>query len=74
MLKVLQPGQILEVLGTDPLTLMDLPHILEQSGDQLIEVDKQADYFRMFLRRGRDSEKIRRQRKGKRARRNHTLT
>jgi TusA-related sulfurtransferase len=59
MLKVLEPGQILEVLGTDPLTLKDLPHILEQSGDQLIEVDKQPDYFRMFLCRGRDSENVR---------------
>ena len=59
LLKVLEPGQILEVLGTDPLTLKDLPHILEQSGDRLIEVDKQTDYFRMFLRRGRYSENAR---------------
>jgi tRNA 2-thiouridine synthesizing protein A len=56
LLKLLKPGQILEVLGTDPLTLKDLPHILEQSGDQLIGIDKQPDFFRMFLRRGRDAE------------------
>ena len=56
MLKLLKPGQIIEVLGTDPLTLKDLPHILEQSGDQLIEIDKQPEFFKMFLRRGRDGE------------------
>ena len=56
ILKLLKPGQILEVLGTDPLTLKDLPHILEQRGDKLIGVDKQPDFFRMFLRRGRDIE------------------
>ena len=56
LLKLLKPGQVLEVLGTDPLTLKDLPHILEQSGDQLIGIDKQPDFFRMFLRRGRDAE------------------
>ena len=56
LLKLLKPGQVLEVLGTDPLTLKDLPHILEQSGDQLIGIDKQPEFFRMFLRRGRDGE------------------
>lgn len=52
MLTLLKPGQILEVLGTDPLTLKDLPHILAQKGDQLIGIDKQPEFFRMFLRRG----------------------
>jgi TusA-related sulfurtransferase len=56
ILKLLKPGQILEVLATDPLTLKDLPHILAQRGDKLIGVDKQPDFFRMFLRRGRDIE------------------
>ena len=56
ILRLLRPGQILEVLGTDPLTLEDLPHILERSGDKLIGVDKQPDFFRMFLLRGRDGE------------------
>jgi tRNA 2-thiouridine synthesizing protein A len=56
ILKLLKPGQILEVLGTDPLTLKDLPHILEQRGDKLIGVDKQPGFFRMFLRRGGDIE------------------
>jgi TusA-related sulfurtransferase len=58
ILKLLKPGQILEVLGTDPLTLKDLPHILEQGGDKLIGVDKQPDFFRMFVRRGRDIESV----------------
>lgn len=53
MLKLLKPGQVLEVLGTDPDTLKDLPHILEQSEDQLIGIDKQPEFFRLYLRRGR---------------------
>jgi TusA-related sulfurtransferase len=46
----------MSMLGTDPLTLKDLPHILKQSGDQLIGIDKQPEFFKMFLRRGRDGE------------------
>ena len=52
MLKNLEPGQILEVLGTDPLTLKYLPRILERTDNQLIEAEKKPDFFRLYLRRG----------------------
>jgi len=52
MLRALESGQILEVLGTDPLTLEDLPRILERTNNQLIGVERQPDYFRLYLRRG----------------------
>lgn len=52
LLKLLKPGQVLEVLGTDPLTLEDLPRILERTGNQLIGMDKQPDCFRLYLRSG----------------------
>ena len=56
MLRALESGQILEVLSTDPLTLEDLPRILEQTNNHLIGVEEEPDYFRLYLRRGRAAE------------------
>jgi len=53
MLSKMKPGEVLEVLGTDPLTLEDLPLVLQQSEDELIKVDKGENFFRLYLRRGR---------------------
>jgi tRNA 2-thiouridine synthesizing protein A len=53
MLRKMKPGEILEVLGTDPLTLEDLPLILKQSEDELIKVNEDKNFFRLYLRRGR---------------------
>ena len=52
MLRKMKPGEILEVLGTDPLTLEDFPLILQKSEDKLIKVDKDKNFFRLYLRRG----------------------
>jgi tRNA 2-thiouridine synthesizing protein A len=52
ILRTLESGQVLKVLGTDPLALEDLPRILERTDNQLIGVEKQPDYFRLYLRRG----------------------
>jgi len=52
MLRTLESGQVLKVLGTDPLVLDDLPRILERTDSQLIGVKEQPDYFRLYLRRG----------------------
>ena len=52
VLRTLESGQVLKVLGTDPLVLEDLPRILERTDNQLIGVEKQPDYFRLYLRRG----------------------
>lgn len=54
MLRKMKPGEVLEVLGTDPLTLEDLPLILQQSEDELITVSKDKNFFRLYLRRGPD--------------------
>lgn len=56
MLRALESGQILEVLVTDPLTLKDLPRILKRTDNQLIEVEKKPDCFRLYLRRGPGAE------------------
>lgn len=54
MLRKMKPGEVLEVLGTDPLTLEDLPLVLQESEDELIKVDKDKNFFRLYLRRGAD--------------------
>jgi TusA-related sulfurtransferase len=53
MVEKLKPGQVLEVLGTDPLTLKDLPRILENSDRELIKVGEEAGFFKLYLPRGR---------------------
>ena len=52
ILRALESGQILELLGTDPQTLEDLPRILEGTDNHLIGAEKESDYFRLYLRRG----------------------
>lgn len=51
-LKLVKPGQVLEVLITDPRIIKDLPKVLRPHGDELIQVDEHSDYFRLHLRRG----------------------
>jgi tRNA 2-thiouridine synthesizing protein A len=51
-LKVMKPGQVLELLCTDPRIIQDLPKVLRSHGDELIQVDEHSDHFRLYLRRG----------------------
>ena len=51
-LKRMQPGQVLEVLGTDHLILKDFPAILSETDDEVLRVDQDSDFFRMYLRKG----------------------
>ena len=48
----MKPGQILELLGTDPETLKNFPSILRSGDDRIIEVKQYPDYHRMLIRRG----------------------
>ena len=52
VLRKMKTGEVLEVLSTDPLTLEDLPLVLQQRKDKLIKVDKDKNFFRLYLRRG----------------------
>jgi tRNA 2-thiouridine synthesizing protein A len=51
-LNLMEPGQILEILVTDPMTLEDFPNVLDQSGHQLIQINEQPEFFRLYVRRG----------------------
>lgn len=52
LLKLMEPGKILEVLVTDPQIIRDLPSVLRQSNDQMIKVDQQQEFCRLYVRRG----------------------
>jgi tRNA 2-thiouridine synthesizing protein A len=50
-LKRMNPGEILEVISTDPEVQKNFPHVLERSPDQVIRVEQKKDYFRLLIRR-----------------------
>lgn len=51
-MKTLEPGQILEVLGTDIGTKNDLPTYAEKSGNEFLQtVDDPEGFFRFYLRK-----------------------
>ena len=51
-LSMMEPGQILEVLVTDPAALVDIPNVLGRSGHYLIQVSEQSEFARLYVRRG----------------------
>lgn len=51
-LKRMNPGEILEVISTDPEVQKNFPHVLEGSQDQVIRIEQKKDYFRLLIRRG----------------------
>jgi tRNA 2-thiouridine synthesizing protein A len=48
----MKQGQILELLGTDPEALKNLPSILKNGNDRIIEIQEYPDYHRLLIRRG----------------------
>ncbi len=51
-LRSMKPGQILEMLTTDPETLKNFPSILRSGNDRIIEIKHYPDYHRLLIRRG----------------------
>ena len=47
----LQPGQVLEVIGSDPRLLNDLPPVLEGHGCRLLGVEQGQGLYRFLLTR-----------------------
>jgi len=51
-LKHMHHGQVLEVLGTDPQAIRNLPAVLDRAGDGLLAVEEGPEFFRLYLRKG----------------------
>jgi tRNA 2-thiouridine synthesizing protein A len=47
-LKALTPGDLLEVHCTDPLSVIDIPHLIQETGDR-VEITERAESRIVFL-------------------------
>jgi tRNA 2-thiouridine synthesizing protein A len=47
-LKTLSPGDILEVLCTDPLSVIDIPALIQETGDR-VEITKRDEQAIVFV-------------------------
>jgi len=48
----MDPGQILDVLSTDPNVLKNFPLVLERTGDRVLRMDQADDHFQIRVLRG----------------------
>jgi tRNA 2-thiouridine synthesizing protein A len=55
-LSIMEPGEVLEVLASDPIMFEDFPRVLDQSGHHLVEINNQAGYSRLYVKRGQKEE------------------
>ena len=51
-LAMLKAGDTLAVLASDPLSVVDIPHMCHQDGHTLIESIPAPDHHRFLIRRG----------------------
>ncbi len=47
----LGPGEIMEVHVQDPMVVEDMKKIIQESGDQVLEVIEEEDHFRVVIRK-----------------------
>ena len=51
MIKTIEPGQVLELLATDPGVEPDMKAWSSRTGNELLAIDREGDVFHVFLRR-----------------------
>ncbi|RAI36685.1 sulfurtransferase TusA family protein [Rhodoplanes roseus] len=47
----LTPGRVIEVTCTDPLAAIDIPHLVQESGDTLEASDRDGDVLTFRIRK-----------------------
>ncbi len=52
----MDPGEVLEVLASDPTMFEDFPKVLGKSGHHLVEIHRQQGYARLYVKRGQKEE------------------
>jgi tRNA 2-thiouridine synthesizing protein A len=55
-LEVAAPGARLVLLVTDPMARIDVPHLMQELGGQMIEVREEAGWLAITVERAADSE------------------
>jgi tRNA 2-thiouridine synthesizing protein A len=53
-LQAMQPGSLLRVKTTDPISRIDMPHFCMEMGHELMESIERGEYLEFLIRRGRD--------------------
>jgi len=48
-LKALASGEALHVLANDPLAAIDIPHLIQETGDRLAETTRDGDVLRFLI-------------------------
>ncbi|MFP4086274.1 MAG: sulfurtransferase TusA family protein [Desulfobacteraceae bacterium] len=51
LLKQMKPGEILEVLSTDPEVGENFRAVLKTGGDRIVWIERVSGYFRLFIQR-----------------------
>ena len=51
-LAAMPPGESIWVLASDPLSVVDIPHMCHQEGHEMIESQTMSDHHRFLIRRG----------------------
>lgn len=44
-------GDLLDGRCTDPMSAIDIPHLVQQTGNQLLEISRNDTGFRFFIRK-----------------------
>ena len=52
IIDALEPGQILEILGTDEGSKIDLPGWCERVGHTYLGVKEEGSYFKFYIKKG----------------------
>ena len=52
----MDPGEILEVLSTDPMMSTDFPKVLGKKGHQLIQIIDKPKYSELYVLRGNNED------------------
>jgi tRNA 2-thiouridine synthesizing protein A len=51
-LAAMAPGQSIWVLASDPMSVIDIPHMCHQEGHDFIERETVSGHYRFLIRRG----------------------
>lgn len=51
-LKPMSAGQVLKVVATDPVSVIDIPHFCSEAGHVLVATDKEDDVHTFWIKRG----------------------
>jgi tRNA 2-thiouridine synthesizing protein A len=47
----MQVGDVLEVLCTDPMAVIDIPHMVQQTGNHLVQMNRSDTKIRFSIRK-----------------------